>query len=348
MKPGTDARVETGIPGLGPCKIKPKESVMPPTHFCSESYDTTTKILSTIVCIAFVVITFLSKSAAIAGIGAALIALCYVYSPRSCVVSQEAIVVNRLIGSVRLPLDGIREARPATAEDFRGCLRLWGSGGMFGYYGLFRTSKLGRCWWYVTNRRNAVVVITAAKTVLFSPDDVGGFLAAIRAAVPVPVSGVIPGQVQPESRPSSSAGTLIVKLIAAAFGLAGILFAVLAVLYSPGPPSYTLTSTSLTINDRFYPVTLNAADVDVEHIQVVDIARDRDWWPTSRTNGFANSHYRSGWFRLANGQQVRLYRADGTRLVLLPPKGDHAPVLMETRDPEKFVEEVQRAWSRSF
>jgi len=48
---------------------------------------------------------------------------------------------------------------------------------------------------------------------------------------------------------------------------------------------------------------------------------------------------------VASGKTVRLYRADGTRLVLLPPKGDGAAVLLETREPEKFVVELRRKWS---
>ena len=118
-------------------------------------------------------------------------------------------------------------------------------------------------------------------------------------------------------------------------------------LYSPGPPSYTLTADALTIHDRFYPVTLKAADVDVARVRLVDIAVDREWRPTMRTNGFANAHYRSGWFRVAGGQKVRLYRVDGTRLVLLPPKGDGAAVLLEAKDPAKLLDELRWAWGRS-
>jgi hypothetical protein len=39
-----------------------------------------------------------------------------------------------------------------------------------------------------------------------------------------------------------------------------------------------------------------------------------------------------------------MYRADGKRLVLLPPKGDGAAVLLETSEPERFVREVRQAW----
>lgn len=264
-------------------------------------------------------------------LSAVIVVGAYAWSPRGYAVAERSITVNRLIGNVRIPLDSIRELRAATADDFRGCLRLFGNGGLFGYYGLFRTSKLGKSTWYVTNRGKAVVVVTGKKTVLFSPDDVEGFTAAIGAPAPVPVT--------------QDAGSRVGPLIGAAIGIVAIAVLAFAMLYSPGPPSYTLTPESLTIHDRFYPVTLNRTNVDVEHIRVIDLDVDAEWRPTRRTNGFANTHYRSGWFRVASGRIVRMYRADSRRLVLLPPKGDGAAVLLETREPEKFVVEVRQKWS---
>ena len=85
--------------------------------------------------------------------------------------------------------------------------------------------------------------------------------------------------------------------------------------------------------------------MDVAHIRIVDFAVDTDWRPTARTNGFANAHYRSGWFRVASGQTVRMYRADSKRLVLIPPKGDGVNVLLEASQPERFIEELQRKWA---
>jgi hypothetical protein len=117
-----------------------------------------------------------------------------------------------------------------------------------------------------------------------------------------------------------------------------------ALLYAPGPPRYTLTSGGLTIHDRFYPVTLKAADVDVEHIQVVDIDADTHWRPIMRTDGFANAHYHSGWFRVAGGEKVRMYRADGRLLVLIPPRAKGTPVLIEVKQPESFIQTMRQAW----
>jgi hypothetical protein len=186
-----------------------------------------------------------------------------------------------------------------------------------------------------------VVVIVGEKTALFSPDDVDGFLAAIG---PAPAPSAAP-RAPVESRRSAGLAQVIPKVIAGIVMVAGLTFGAFCILYSPGFPSYTLTPNALTIHDFFYPVKVDAASVDLEHIRIVDFGVDTDWRPTGKTNGFANSHYQSGWFRVANGQKVRMYRAGGKRLVLLPPKGDGVVVLLEVKEPEKFVGDVRRKWS---
>ena len=135
---------------------------------------------------------------------------------------------------------------------------------------------------------------------------------------------------------------IVVPCIAGGLAVGAVVF---ALLYSPGSPGYTLTREALTIHDRFYPVTLRADEVDARHIQIVDLAADPAWRPRLRTNGFSSLHYQSGWYRVASGQKVRMYRADSKRLVLLPPVGDGPPVLYEVPDPERFVAEVQRQWT---
>ena len=305
----------------------------------SASPDRTTKVISTVVFVILGLAAFATQSIMVAVLGVAVIAVSYAYSPRGYEVAQPYLIVRRLMGPVRIPLDDIRELRAATADDFRGCIRLWGNGGLFGYYGLFRTSKLGKCTWYVTNRGKAVVLITAAKTVVLSPDDVDRFVAAIRSAAPVPEmhGGLLNGAIEPRGAGLAWVGAGIAAL---AIGAAGF-----AVLYAPGPPVLSLTADALAIHDRFYPVTLHAADVDVAHVRVIDLTVDKGWQPVARTGGFGNSHYRAGWFRAANGQTIRLYEAGGKRLVLLPPVGGGTAVLVEAPEPDQFAGEVQRTWS---
>jgi hypothetical protein len=315
--------------------------VPPSKTFSCASYDTTTRIIST-VC---VVLTF-GVSGAIQNLGLAILAFllvlaCYAWSPRGYTIADRSIVVKRLAGDARIPLDGLREARASTADDFRGCLRLFGNGGLFGYYGLFRTSKLGKCTWYMTNRRQPVVVVTQAKTALFSPDDVDGFLSAVGAEVAIPLDS--PTESAPQSRASMGDGIWIGILLGVTLGIAVAVVA-FAVLYSPGPPRYTLTAQSLTIHDMFYPVTVPASNVDIDRMRVVDTSVDTGWRNTSRTNGFANDHYRSGWFRVANGNKVRLYSTGSSRLVLLPSKGNGGDVLVEADNPDQFLYRLRESW----
>lgn len=155
-------------------------SATPPATFPA-SYDSTTKIISAIMCVLVVVVSVVARSMVATAIGVVVVALSYAYSPRGYIVADRSIIVKRLIGNRVIALEGLGEARAATPEDLRGRIRIWGSGGMFGYYGLFRTSRLGTCRWHMTNRQNAVIVFPGQGTTLFSPDDVHGFLAAVRA-----------------------------------------------------------------------------------------------------------------------------------------------------------------------
>ncbi len=315
---------------------------MPATTFTA-SYDRTATTISALVCLAPILIGLLTHNTLAPALLIALVLLTYLWSPRSYSVSAEWITVNRLVGGLRIPLTEVRELRRATAEDLSGGVRLWASGGLFGYFGLFRTAKLGACRWYVTNRRNIVILSTDAGTTLFSPDDVEGFLDAVRPWAPFASS--VPTSSSPAARPARPA--LRWFAVAAIAGLIGAVaaFVAFAITYSPGPPAYTLTPNSLAIHDRFYPVTLPASSIDASRIRVVDLDANPAWRPVARTNGFANSHYRSGWFRVVNGETVRLYQASSRRLVLLPSNGTGPTVLLEVKSPDAFVAALRRAWS---
>lgn len=304
----------------------------------SASYDRTTKIVSATVAGFLLALALALQSVIVGSISVVLLVLAYAFSPRGYTIADEWILIDRLIGNVRVPLRGLREARRSTADDFRGAIRLFGDGGLFGYYGLFRTARLGKSHWYMTNRSNAVVVRTTDRVVVVSPDDPESFLLALHP----------PPQMADEEKPFSlrtaPPNWMANLAIAMAIGIGAVIIP-LAMMYAPGPDTYTLTRNALTIHDRFYPITLQADAIDVGGIRVIDLATDAEWRPTQRTNGFSNSHYKSGWYRVANGQKIRLYRTTGERLVLLPPKGTGTPVLYQPPDLERFLAEVRREWA---
>lgn len=296
-------------------------------------YDRATTIVSAIVAAVLAVAAIGAQSAWIAGLAVVIVAAGWAFSNRGYSVEDGVLIIRTPFGNVRVPLDAAFSVRLASDDDLRGSLRLFGSGGFFGYYGLYRTTSLGRCNWYVTDRSRMVVLKTAGRTLVLSPADPEAFIAAVSSAA----------KTEPVTPPPVwrawiiTAGAVLIAAAAAAF----------AFLYSPGAPRVTLARDGLAIHDRFYPVTLKASEVDIPNIRVVDLANDPDWRPAWRTNGFANKHYRAGWFRLKNGQTVRLYQADSRLLVLLPPKAKGDPVLLEAADPDEFIAQVRREWSGS-
>lgn len=279
----------------------------------------------------------ISRSPWVAGLCGIVLLCGWLWSPRGYVVTSDSIEVKRPIGNRTIPLSAIREIRPTESADFGFCIKLWGSGGFFGHYGLYRTARFPKAWWYMTDRRNSVVAI-GEKVWFFSPDDIPGFLDAAKRERPaMNRSGLQAPGFESDRGPLWLAPVIGAIVVASVVGL---------LVYSPGPPTVTLTSDSLEIHDRFYPVTLNASAVDVSGVRVVDFDSESAWKPVMRTNGFGAPHYKSGWFRLENGKTVRMYRADGHRLILLPGRGTGDTVLLESANPEQLIAEVHQRWQR--
>lgn len=300
------------------------------------SFDATAKVITTAVAVMFLVLALATGSLVVVGVFALCFLLAWAWSPTGYSVADGLLIVHRPAGNVRIPIAGIREVRIAMADELRGSIRIFGSGGMFGYYGSFRSPKLGRSTWYVTNRAHAVLVAGDVGKLLFSPNDVDGFLAWLRPAGAQPSARFTPAAVQSSWPPAAWITALVVG--------AATTLAIGGLFYSPGLPAYTLTRDSLTIRDRFYPVTLNAGSIDVKNIRLIDFTSEPDWKPVERTNGFGNAHYHSGFFRVAGGAEVRLYRADSSRLILLPSKDGNDPVLLETSEPGRFLQELRQKW----
>ena len=162
-----------------------------PRIYFPASLDALTRFISACVCVLMLCIAIATHNVFVIGLFVAVIALSYAYSPKGYAISEEDVVVQRLVGRVRIPLQAILEIRRAESDDLKGCMRFFGNGGLFGYYGLYRTSKLGKCSWYVTDRGKGVILFTGTKTMVFSPDDAAGFISALRAAASLPDTRMI-------------------------------------------------------------------------------------------------------------------------------------------------------------
>ena len=107
--------------------------------------------------------------------------LSYAYSPRGYEISGGCLTILRLIGNVRIGLDPVHEARALRPGDLRWRVRMWGSGGLFGYYGCVTRQGSENAPGTLPTGAKCVVVVTREKTLVVSPDDVESFVTAVQA-----------------------------------------------------------------------------------------------------------------------------------------------------------------------
>lgn len=103
----------------------------------------------------------------------------YLFSVRSYSLTEQAVLINRLIGPVRLPtaeIEAIEKMPYATDLS----IRVMGNGGMFGFNGRFRNNILGPYRAHVTDPANCVVLRLKNKNpIVISPENPGRFVAAV-------------------------------------------------------------------------------------------------------------------------------------------------------------------------
>ena len=101
-------------------------------------------------------------------------------APSGYTVDGQTLTVKRPLGDEVIQRAEITGARMFEEADSEGMSRTGGNGGLFGYYGKFKSDKLGEHRWYVTDTARRVVVETREGAVVVSPEDPEKFIAAVK------------------------------------------------------------------------------------------------------------------------------------------------------------------------
>ena len=101
---------------------------------------------------------------------------------RGYVLQERTLFINRLGWRTCVDLTALRSVQ-ADPNAMRGSLRLLGSGGLFGFFGVFRNRPLGVYRAYATDPQRAVVLKLSGRTVVVTPDDPDAFVAEVRRRV---------------------------------------------------------------------------------------------------------------------------------------------------------------------
>ncbi len=106
--------------------------------------------------------------------------LVYVYRPVSYTVTNDQLAINRIAGTVFISRAAIKKVDIINKKVVDGAVRTFGVGGLFGYFGKFSNSKIGAMTWYVSRMDKLVLITTESEKILVSPDDLEGFVTALR------------------------------------------------------------------------------------------------------------------------------------------------------------------------
>lgn len=95
----------------------------------------------------------------------------YLFSPLGYSVRNGALVIHRPLKPVVIPLEEIENVEILASDDLSASYRVFGVGGLFGYYGLFFRNELGIIHFYLRNKENPIMIDTANHgRLLISPD----------------------------------------------------------------------------------------------------------------------------------------------------------------------------------
>jgi hypothetical protein len=97
---------------------------------------------------------------------------CFLYRPIDYRITANKLIINRLIKKVILDKSEILNVVLLTNEDLKWTIRTYGVGGLFGYFGKFRNSKIGNMTWYATRRNNAILInLKDGQKIVITPDN---------------------------------------------------------------------------------------------------------------------------------------------------------------------------------
>jgi hypothetical protein len=98
----------------------------------------------------------------------AIILLSALFTVRGYSITNDALLIDRLFWTTRIPLTELQSVKFDPAATHRS-IRTFGNGGFFSFTGYFRNKELGSYRAFMTDRRRAVVLRFPASVIVISP-----------------------------------------------------------------------------------------------------------------------------------------------------------------------------------
>jgi hypothetical protein len=106
--------------------------------------------------------------------------LAYLFRPYQYLIEDGQIIIQKTIFPKKIPLNNIETITSVEYKDLKVRLRLWGSGGLWGWYGIFVSTEYGNIRLQITEKENLVLIATKdGKHIVISPKHRADFFKAL-------------------------------------------------------------------------------------------------------------------------------------------------------------------------
>ena len=104
--------------------------------------------------------------------------LVYALRPINYELTPDSLIIQRLFMNVKIERNQIIKVVLLEKGNTKWAFRIFGVGGLFGYFGKFENSTLGSMTWYATRQDRTVLVETVdGKKIIITPDEAEKFVA---------------------------------------------------------------------------------------------------------------------------------------------------------------------------
>lgn len=141
------------------------------------SLDKTATIITSIITAIFGALIVFKFIISLAIILSLIYFICLLLRPLNYQITEDELIIRRLIKNVHVKRSEIESIEMLEKNALSGSLRIFGVGGLYGWYGKFSNKRQGTMTWYVIRRDKPVLIIKKdSKKILISPDEAEAFV----------------------------------------------------------------------------------------------------------------------------------------------------------------------------
>ena len=113
-----------------------------------------------------------------------ILVITYGFSPKAYALEDRQLIIYRPFHRKFYSTTDMKTVSIVSKKDMPRSIRVFGVGGLFGYFGLFRNSRYETMIWYATRRDQFVVIERSnGRTIVLTPDDPNSFVQEINQTI---------------------------------------------------------------------------------------------------------------------------------------------------------------------